>query len=576
MKKTLTVNISGIVFHIDEDAYNVLNDYLQSIKQHFSRTEGGEEIISDIEARVAEMLKERIGNERQVITLDDIEEIINAIGQPSEFGEEFESDSGASFAETNGKKTKRLYRDPDSSILGGVCGGLGAYFHTDPVWFRIVFVIASIPGLGTPLLIYLILWIIIPEAKTATEKLEMKGEKVNISNIEKSIREEIDNLKNKFNDFTSKAKRSYKKKSAEHSSDLRNIGNALARIAEVFVKMILIFVGIILLIIGLSLLLAFIAAIFGFGNQIFIVDSELIFISFPALVDLFLGHAGSNMFLTTGLLLFLGIPLVMLLYAGVKLIFGLERTRYVGLFAFNLWLVGLIITGYYGFKIAKSFSQNGIHQETVSIYTPENSPIILDVGKDNLYDRIYRYEDYVEVDEMNMLLTTQEDDFYFGLPKLEIKKSSGDFTELQFFYRAKGKSEKHAADRAQNIVYQYYIDNNIITFDPFFKLAEREVWREQQLEMVLKIPEGAHVQLSDDMYKILDNYRHSPYKLSGETWQMTDSGLEESEYEPAPFEEIEYPEEPVDLEDPESQSSKPVSMLSFMYSQFLEFLGIQV
>ncbi|MCB0807486.1 MAG: PspC domain-containing protein, partial [Bacteroidales bacterium] len=146
MKKTLTVNLGGIVFHIDEDAYQILNDYLRSIRKHFSKTEGKDEIVSDIESRIAEMLKDRIGDERQVITIDDIEEVIRVIGLPEEFGEAF-SESDSSHSSTGSSKTsKRLYRDPESSVLGGVCGGLGAYFHTDPVWFRIAFVLLCIPG----------------------------------------------------------------------------------------------------------------------------------------------------------------------------------------------------------------------------------------------------------------------------------------------------------------------------------------------------------------------------------------------------------------------------------------------
>ncbi|MEZ5195024.1 MAG: hypothetical protein R2764_01080 [Bacteroidales bacterium] len=258
-----------------------------------------------------------------------------------------------------------------------------------------------------------------------------------------------------------------------------------------------------------------------------LIQKGLIFISvFPAIVDLILGQAGSNMFFTTGLVLLLGIPLLMILYGGIKLIFGLERSRYVGLTAFNLWLIGLILCGYYGFKIAKSFSQHGVHQEMVSIKPYENKPLILDVGDDKLYDRIYRFEDYVEVDEMNMILTTREDDIYFGLPKLEIEKSSKDYTELEIFYRARGKSERHASERAEKIVYRYSIENNVITFDPFFKLGDKEVWREQQIDIVLKVPKGTYLQFSDDMYKILKNRRHSSCRLSGETCVMTDSGLE--------------------------------------------------
>jgi len=579
MKKTLTVNISGVVFHIDEDAYNVLNDYLQSIKQHFARTEGGDEIVSDIEARIAEMLKERIGDEKQVITIDDIEEVIKVIGQPSEFGEEIGEEPTSHKTDSNGKKTKRLYRDPDNEILGGVCGGMGAYFRTDPVWFRIAFVVACLPGLGTPLLIYIILWAIIPEANTATEKLEMKGEKVNISNIEKSIREEIDNLKNKFSDFTQQAKRSYKKKRGEHSSDFQGVGTAIGRVLEVFVKIILVFVGIILLIVGISLILAFLGALFGFGNQIFIVDSELIYISFPAMVDLILGSVGSNMFFTVGLVLFLGIPLFMLLYGGVKLIFGLERTRFVGITAFNLWIIGLILCGYYSFKIAKSFSQHGVHQETVSVDVPKSSPLILDVGSDKLYDRIYRYEDYVEIDEANMILTTVEDDMFYGIPQLEIENSTNDYIELEIFYRARGKSERHASERAERIVYQFNADDSMITFDPFFKLDDHEIWRKQQVDIVLKVPEGYYLQFSDDMYKILNNRHHSAYKLSGETWQMTETGLEESNFEPVEIEESEEEnlEEGVENDISKNESRKVHDgLFKFIYTNMMQIFGFVV
>ncbi len=213
MKKTLTVNISGQVFHIDEDAYNVLNDYLQSIKQHFSKTKGGEEIFTDIEARIAEMLRERLVDNKQVITIEDISQVIKTIGDPSEFGgDEFEEQSHTGGQSHTGKSTKKLYRDPEDAMLGGVCSGLAAYFHTDRVWFRLGFTVAAIAGFGAPILIYIILWIVVPPATTVTERLEMRGEKVNLSNIGSSVREEIEKVKNKINDFANEAKNTYKKK----------------------------------------------------------------------------------------------------------------------------------------------------------------------------------------------------------------------------------------------------------------------------------------------------------------------------------------------------------------------------
>ncbi|MEZ5082755.1 MAG: PspC domain-containing protein [Bacteroidales bacterium] len=572
MKKTLTVNINGIVFHIDEDAYNVLNDYLQSIRKNFSRTKGGEEIIFDIEARIAEMLKERIGDNRQVITLDDIEAVINVIGQPSEFGEEFaEEESGkSSYSERN---TKRLYRDPEHSVLGGVCGGMGSYFNTDPVWFRVAFVLLCIPGIGTPLLVYAVLWIVLPEAKTAAERLEMKGEKVNISNIEKSIREEISNLKNKFNEFARDAKRTYKKKSNEQRSNIEGVGQALGKVAELFVKMILIFTGIILFILGISFLAAIVAVLFGFGQDIFIIDSELVFISLPAIANFFLGSVGNSLLFKPAFIVLITIPFLLIVYAGVKLVFGLDRTRFVGITALNIWLLALIITGFYSFKVFRSFSHTGVHQETVSVEVPVNNLIKLELKENEEFNRYYRYEEYFEVDEAHMIITNDADDFFYGIPQLEIVKSKSQKIELEFYYRARGKSSELAEERAERTSFKYVIDGDKIVFDQFFKLPEHEVWREQEVDIVIKLPVGCRVNVSENMFTIIDDFHHSPYRLSGTTWVMTDSGLEETEDVPLNIPE-EMDENPVNQNEPkEIGDGSQVSVIGFLYDRFVGLFG---
>ncbi|MCF8368591.1 MAG: PspC domain-containing protein [Bacteroidales bacterium] len=576
MKKTLTVNINGIVFHIDEDAFNVLNNYLQSIKVHFSRTQGGEEIVSDIEARIAEMLKEKIGDERQVITIDDVENVINVIGQPSEFGEEFsenQSEPGSKTYET----TKRLYRDSERSILGGVCSGLGAYFHTDPIWFRLAFVILSIPGIGTPLLLYVILWIVLPEAKTAAERLEMKGEKINISNIEASIREEIGNLKNKFNNLKNEARRTYKKKSADHRSDIEGVGNTLSRLAELFIKMILVFSGVILFLLGLSFILLLAVLLFGFGQDIFIVDSELVFVSFPALVDFFLGSVGSSLLFKPAFFMLIGIPVFMIVYAGVKLIFGIDRTRFVGITALNLWILALIVTGYYGFKVFKSFSNSGVYVQSQTVQPAPDNLIWLDVNENDKFERYYRYNEYVEIDESNMIITNDENDFFYGIPKLEIVKSHNDKAEVEVFFRARGKSGFQAEERAKMTKFDYVVSEGNITFDRFFKLDDNEVWRDQQVDIVLKLPVGYYVYLSENMYSILNEYRHSQYRLSGEMWVMTEDGLEESDLEPSlvPQINIEDSEElPVNGEEGSiSAPASQVTITGIIFRQFIALFG---
>lgn len=553
MKKTLTVNISGIVFHIDEDAYSVLNDYLQSIRKHFARTEGGEEITSDIEARIAEMLKERIGDNRQVINIDDIEAVIHVIGQPSEFGEEPADEETKSKSHSSGKATKRLYRDPEHSVLGGVCGGMGAYFNADPVWFRIAFVLLCIPGIGTPLLVYVVLWIVIPEAKTAAERLEMKGEKVNISNIENSIREEINNLKTKINDFTKGARQTYKKKSAAHRPDLEGVGHALGRVAELFVKVVLVFAGIILFIIGISVILAFLAVIFGFGHDIFIIDSELVYVSFQSLVAFFLGSAGNSVFFQTAFVLLIGIPLFMLVYAGIKLIFGLQRTRFVGITAFNIWIIALIITGYYGFKTFRSFSQSGVHEVKQTIEMPVSKQLRVEVTENEKFNRYYRYDEYFHIDDANMIITNDADDFFYGIPRVEFVKSSSDQIEVILYSRARGKSGYHAGLRAERTIYKYTVTDSLLAFDRFFKLPPMEVWREQQVDVVVKLPVGTKIYIAENMEPIINDFHHSAYRLSGENWVMTNSGLEESSSLPAkpwddgteddPEEELESPDQ---------------------------------
>ena len=210
MKKNFTVNISGLIFHMDDDAYQKLDRYMDSIKKHYKNSDGAEEIITDIETRIADLLQEKLSDKKQVITIDDINDVVKVMGQPYEF----ESSETYENVETDfepGKRPKRFYRDPDNKIIGGVSAGMGAYFRVDPLWFRVAFVALCFAG-GSGLIAYFILWILIPEAQSTAEKLEMQGEKVNIENIEKKIKTEIKDIEEKLTDLTDKAKQAYKKK----------------------------------------------------------------------------------------------------------------------------------------------------------------------------------------------------------------------------------------------------------------------------------------------------------------------------------------------------------------------------
>lgn len=198
MKRTLTINLGGLVFHIDEDAYEALKVYLSRIEGHFANREERKEIIDDIEARLAELLHERMSDRKQVVSLADVQELISVLGDPDEIGDTAEETPGLEAESAyRGQGYRRIYRDPDNRVLGGVAAGLAAYFNVDPLIFRILFVLFLIAG-GSGLLVYIILWIVIPEARTRAQKMEMRGEPVTIENIGRTVRDEFNEVRSRF------------------------------------------------------------------------------------------------------------------------------------------------------------------------------------------------------------------------------------------------------------------------------------------------------------------------------------------------------------------------------------------
>ena len=198
MKRTFSVNLGNKVYNIDEDAYARMKEYLDRIESHFSDQKEREDIVNDIEARLSELFSERLGQNRQVITLNDVEEVIRIMGDPQEIGGDKET--GRERAETRYERRsgpRRFYRDPDNRVIGGVCGGLGAYLDIDPVIVRVILVVLFL-AFGIGFLIYLIMWIVVPEARTTAQKLEMRGDSVNTSNIGKFVKDEFESVKKSF------------------------------------------------------------------------------------------------------------------------------------------------------------------------------------------------------------------------------------------------------------------------------------------------------------------------------------------------------------------------------------------
>ena len=187
MNKTINMNLGGLIFHIDENAYALLKNYLEAVSNSLNEdVEGKTEIIADIEARISELLSEKTAQKQQAIQESDIDEVILVMGQPEDYSDAPQDANDESSAKTATNAVKKLYRDGDNRFLGGVASGIGHYVKVDAIWFRFAFLVAALGG-GFGIPIYILLWVLVPEAKTSIEKLEMEGAPVNIDNIEKTI-----------------------------------------------------------------------------------------------------------------------------------------------------------------------------------------------------------------------------------------------------------------------------------------------------------------------------------------------------------------------------------------------------
>jgi phage shock protein PspC (stress-responsive transcriptional regulator) len=191
MKITVSVNLGGYSFNIDEDAYSELKRYLKNLEIHFAGEESSSEILSDIESRMSDLFRSKLTSYKQVINIADVSEVISIMGNPADFSDNEGPSPKEKFSMPG---AHRMYRDPDKRIIGGVCSGMGAYWDIEPWIIRGIFIALVMAG-GLGVLIYLILYIVLPEAKTTAQKIEMKGDPVNIHNIKDSVKKEFDTVR---------------------------------------------------------------------------------------------------------------------------------------------------------------------------------------------------------------------------------------------------------------------------------------------------------------------------------------------------------------------------------------------
>jgi phage shock protein PspC (stress-responsive transcriptional regulator) len=527
MNKTITSNIAGYVFHIDENAYDKLDAYLNTIRSYFKDSQGKDEIIADIEARLAEMLQERMTDAKQVVSLADVNHVIGVMGQP----EAFLDDDPDTAAWTEQKTTsssggpRRLFRDPDNRVMAGICSGISHYIGlSDPIWLRLAFVLALFFSFGTALIVYVILYLIIPEATTTADKLQMRGESVTVSNIEKRVNEELETVKGKWNELHN------------NSGAGRKVGDFIHRLFTLIIGLAAGALKLLGKIFGLAFLVAgaigfFSIAGISFGLPTVIsMENDGLVSSFEVydILQNLIGGTGMMWWSYTCLLLIAGVPLVGMAYLGIRLLFTFKtRIRGVGISLVLLWIVGIMMSFAITSIVASDFSSLGADTETVELQFDQNPDHTIHIGLNHeLGDE--EPTEAVEIFDIS-LLTTGTSNQLFGKPEFDINMAKSGGPKLVIKRSARAKKKQDAVDRANKINYGFAATDTSVLLNGYFEIPEHELWRTQDVKLELLLPVGYTVYLDEEMMQIIydiDNVTNTyDGDMVGRRWIMTPEGL---------------------------------------------------
>jgi phage shock protein PspC (stress-responsive transcriptional regulator) len=497
MNKTITINLGGVVFNIEEDAFNRLKGYVESLKSKFTKDDGSEEIIADIEARMAELLKEKLHVNKSALTLSDIDSVIAIMGKPEDYGDYQEPAAGQPAHEEAGNvrnKNRKLYRDEDDAVIGGVCAGLSHYLGWDPSIPRIILVLAVIFG-GTGILLYIILWAVVPVAKTRAEKLQMKGEPVTVDNISKMVKDEMDKVEDRVNGKN-------KKFGSDFSEKAREFGQSTSRIFEVLI-------GGFLIIISLGILLSLIGGFIGMniGGPF---NSANFSLSYADQL-LFNGDGSLTWLVVAGLILVI-VPLIAMVYSGIKLLLGI-RTKIPGLgWALGiLFILGLTSSIFLGINVGKNFSRDA---DTSRKYDVSAQSDTLFVG--SLENPHFQYDIDSDDREFFELIKETENLRIYGEPiSLHFESTEEPNFSMIMRKRSDGGTTTEAHELLQRIQYNYSQSGDSLQFDTFFSTPKTDPFRDQDIDIVIMVPKGKWVSFGSGLERIYWNEENI-----GKTLQM--------------------------------------------------------
>ncbi|WP_343700500.1 PspC domain-containing protein [Chitinophaga sp.] len=508
MKKIININLSSRLIPIEDSAYEILRQYLDSLKRYFSQEEGAEEIVGDIESRIAEVFQDKIRKGAHCITDEDVLAIKTSMGTPEQFEDEpLNSNTGKS--EPSGAESyaryirprKRFYRDGDNKVLGGVCSGLGAYFNVDPVVFRILFAIMAIGLWGGGILLYFILWFATPEASTAAEKLEMRGERVDLNNIKATVQEEMNSFRSRMEKMGDDVKNFSEGRGKQFGKDagsaiesfFRGLANAIAFIAKgffVFLAVVLLFISVV----GLIVAAIFSAALFPIKDLVFDAGTQ-------------------SMLFWPALTLVIGIPILALIMFLVRKMVGIRQTnKYAGYTLGFLWLLGVIFSVWLAVSVTRDFSAGRISEhDDFRITQPTSGKLV-----------IRKAEDLFEMDDLNIFdghLRVVDDTAIIGDISLDIRRSPTDSFAVRIEKSSRGRTVAQAKTLARQIQYHLQQQDSVLFIPSGFSIPRNSLYRNQRIEITVLVPVGKSIVVDREAR----NHFHFRRNWRNEWWDDRDN-----------------------------------------------------
>ena len=521
MDKTIKINLAGVLFQIDEEAYNLLRDYLQAVNLRFRNAQGGNETIEDIESRIAEIFQSQ-QSLAGVISKENVEAMIGIIGKPGDF--DHSENSSGSNAPFNQKRN--LYRNPDDSIIGGVCGGLGAYLNTEPVLFRILFVLFTL-FFGVGFFVYIALWIALPSANTDSRRRELCGEAYQSTHSQ-------DNQQNGYSATSASLYKTRNDKNSTVGNAFNEVFKAIWRVCYIIIRIMLTIAGIAFVLTGFLTILCFVMVFVFKYPGIYSADVfDMHLIYFPDFLSYIVNPTIVPWIIALTLIAVI-LPLLALIYLGVKMIFWFKaRDGVFSLIGFVLWILTLTALAVILFNEGISFTETARYSTRKVFSHPYDTLYIKTANKISEL----KFDKELSLDNENyaVFISDEKKELYIR-PYLNINSVNDEIAKVEVRKRSSGRSEIVAAKKAEELIYDFHINGDTLFLDEYFTIPSGHKWAADNIGIYLSVRKGTILKFDSGSENLLnrnplfesdqDNYS-TRRRLRNHMWKSIDRRIKE-------------------------------------------------